>query len=67
MARPKNTIKSVSRNISIPADLCELMDKELYSELEGKIPFGAQQVFFTKLLREYFEPKPQPEGEASNG
>lgn len=65
MARPKNVIKSVSRNISIPIDLCELMDKELYSELEGKIPFGAQQVFFTKLLRAYFGQKPAEEAPAA--
>lgn len=70
MARPKNTIKSISRNISIPEDLCELMDKELYSELEGKIPFGAQQAFFTKLLREHFEhqleSEPSPEADLNS-
>lgn len=58
MARPKKTLATVSKNIRIPEDLAARMELELYSELEGKIPYGAQHEFFTKLLREYFE-KPQ--------
>lgn len=55
MARPKQVIRSVYRNIGIPEDLCARMDLELYSDLEGKIPFGAQQRFITMLLRQHFD------------
>jgi hypothetical protein len=54
MARPKKLIRTVYKNIAIPEDLAAKMELELYSEVEGKIPFGAQQEFFTGLLREYF-------------
>jgi len=57
MARPRKTIRTVYTNIGIPEDLAARVQLELYSELEGKIPFGAQQEFYTKLLREYFERK----------
>lgn len=55
MARPKKTIKTVFKNIGLPEDLVERVNKELNSEVEGKIPFGAQQAFYTKLLRDYFD------------
>ena len=55
MARPKKTVRTVFKNIGVPEDLVEKINIELYSELEGKIPFGAQQAFFTKLLREHFD------------
>ena len=55
MARPKKTVRTVFKNIGIPEDLAEKVKAELHSELEGKVPFGAQQEFYTKLLREYFD------------
>jgi hypothetical protein len=55
MARPKKILRTIQKNIGIPEDLAARLELELYSEIEGKIPFGAQQEFFTKLLREYFE------------
>jgi hypothetical protein len=54
MARPKKTIRTVYTNIGLPEDLAARVKLELYSEVEGKIPFGAQQEFFSNLLREYF-------------
>jgi hypothetical protein len=57
MARPTKTIRTIFKNIGIPEDLVARMELELYSEIEGRIPFGAQQEFFTKLLREYFDGK----------
>jgi hypothetical protein len=59
MARPKKTIRTIYKNIGIPEDLAAKMELELYSEVEGKIPFGAQQEFLTKLLRAYFDTSPQ--------
>jgi len=57
MARPRKTVRTVPKNICLPEDLVAKLELELYSEVEGKIPFGAQQEFFTKLLRDYFNQK----------
>lgn len=54
MARPKKTIRTIFKNIALPEDLAAKVELHLYSELEGKIPFGAQQEFFSQLLRDYF-------------
>lgn len=55
MPRPKNTVPTVFKNIALPADLAGKVDLFLWSEVEGKIPFGAQQEFFTRLVREFFQ------------
>jgi hypothetical protein len=55
MARPKNTLKTVYFNVGLPEDLAVKVKLELYSELEGKIPFGASQEFFTGLVRSHFK------------
>jgi hypothetical protein len=57
MARPKKTVRTIFKNIGIPEDLAKQVEAELYSEIEGKVPFGAQQAFYSKLLREYFDGK----------
>ena len=54
MSRPKKTIRTVYKNIGLPEDLVARIELELYSEVEGRIPFGAQQAFFTNLLTEHF-------------
>ena len=54
MARPSKTIRTVYFNIGLPEDLAAKVKLRLYSELEGKIPHGAQQDFFTQLVREHF-------------
>lgn len=65
MARPKKTIRTVYKNIGLPEDLAAKMELHLYSEVEGRIPFGAQQEFLTKLLQDFFEPKLGRLGSAS--
>lgn len=55
MARPKKTVRTVFKNIALPEDLANKVDLYLWSELEGKIPFGAQQEFFTRLVTEFFQ------------
>lgn len=57
MARPKKVLRTVYTNIGLPEDLVAKVKLELYSEVEGKIPFGAQQEFFSNLLRNYFSAK----------
>lgn len=41
--------------IHIPIDLRAKMSLELYSELEGRIPYGKQSALIAQLLREHFE------------
>ena len=57
MGRPTKTLRSIQKNIAIPEDLCTKLELELYSTVEGRIPHGAQQEFFEKLLRSYFQEK----------
>ena len=54
MAKPKNLIPSVEKKISIEADLCARMELSLYSELEGRIPYGAQSQLINQLLRQHY-------------
>lgn len=52
MARPKKAIRPVEKNISLPEDLVARVDLELYSDLEGKVPFGAWQRYVERLIRD---------------
>lgn len=54
MAKPKAVIPTIEKKIQIPADLCTRMELELYSDLEQKIPYGAQSELINRLLREHF-------------
>jgi hypothetical protein len=54
MARPKNTLRTVYFNVGLPEDLAAKVKLSLYSDLEGRIPFGTLQEFFTGLVREHF-------------
>ena len=51
MARPKKAIRPVEKNVSLPEDLVARVELELYSELEGKVPFGAWQRYLEGLIR----------------
>lgn len=52
MPRPRKAIPSVEKNISLPRDLVAVVELSLYSELEGKVPFGAWQRYLERLIRE---------------
>ena len=52
MPRPRKVIPSVEKNISLPRDLVAVVELSLYSELEGKVPFGAWQRYLERLIRE---------------
>lgn len=55
MARPKLAVPSVEKNISIPEDLALAVDLELFSDVEGKVPFGAWKGFIARLIRQHLE------------
>jgi len=52
MARQKNLIRSVEKKINIPEDLYAEVELQLFSTLEGKVPYGAWQQYFITLARE---------------
>ena len=51
MPRPRKAIRPVEKNISLPEDLVARVNLELYSDLEGKVPFGAWQRYVEGLIR----------------
>lgn len=51
MAKPKKIIRPVMKNVSLPEDLVAEVDLLLYSELEGRVPFGAWSRLVEGLLR----------------
>lgn len=55
MARPKNTIRTIQKNIALPEDVVAQMELHLFSEVEGCIPHGAQSEFLAGLIREFFK------------
>lgn len=54
MPRPKKTIRTEYFHIGLPEDLAAQVKLHLFSEIEGKVPMGAQQEFFTELVRDKF-------------
>lgn len=52
MARPRKVTPSVEKTVCLARDLVLAVDFELYSELEGRIPFGAWQRYVEALIRE---------------
>lgn len=52
MPRPRKAVPSVEKNLSLPRDLVVAVDLELFSELEGKVPFGAWGRYVERLIRE---------------
>ena len=51
MGRPRKAVPSVEKNISLPRDLVVAVELELYSEVEGKVPFAAWQKYLEDLIR----------------
>ena len=51
MGRPRKAVPSIEKNISLPRDLVVAVELELYSEVEGKVPFAAWQQYLEDLIR----------------
>lgn len=51
MGRPRKAVPSIEKNISLPRDLVVAVELELYSEVEGKVPFAAWQKYLEDLIR----------------
>lgn len=55
MARPASNNPKVSKHISLSVENVSRMELELWSEVEGRVPVGAQGVLVDRLLTEYFQ------------
>ena len=66
MPRPRKAIRPVEKNISLPEDIVARVDLELFSEVEGKVPFGAWQRYVEALIRADLSRRDAGKG-ASNG
>jgi len=51
MARPLKAVRPVEKNLSLPQDVVTKVDLELWSEVEGKVPFGAWSRYVEGLIR----------------
>ena len=52
MSRPRNLDPPVVMEVSLPLTLRTKLDLLLFSEAEGKVPFGAYRDFFSLKIRE---------------
>ena len=50
MARPRKTDRPIEKNLSLPQSLVTRVELELFSELEGRVPFGAWQRYVVRLI-----------------
>lgn len=50
MPRPTKAVKPVEKNISLPVDLCTKVDLALWSDLEGRVPYGSWSKLVEALL-----------------
>lgn len=51
MTRRSNIIPSIKMSLWVPEDLRARLDLILFSDLEGRVPFGAYTVFYAEMLR----------------
>ena len=55
MARPKNLVPSESLHLRIAGPLAQGLEKLLWSDVEGRVPVGAYQKFFTEISLAYLQ------------
>ena len=55
MSRRRNIMPTLSLHLKLPSDVHTRMTLHLYSELEGRVPFGAHQRFISELINDFFE------------
>lgn len=51
MGRAKKTDRPIEKNISLPQSIVVRVELELFSALEGKVPFGAWQRYIVGLIQ----------------
>lgn len=58
MPRKKLLNPTERLHVRLPGDLATKVELLLFSEAEGRVPYGAYQEFITRRLTEFFEDKP---------
>lgn len=53
MPKPPRINRPVEKSINLPQDLVGKVDLELFSEVEGRVPFGTWSRLVERLLREW--------------
>lgn len=54
MPRPKSLIPKTRVEIQLHSDLVARMDLLLFSDVQGRVPYGAREEFIANLIREHF-------------
>lgn len=54
MARPASINKPIEKKLSLDAGLVACVELALFSDLEGRVPYGAWSGLIEQLLREHF-------------
>lgn len=57
MPRPKKTDRPIEKSVNLPESIVAQVEIHLFSELEGKVPFGAWSELMKGLLKEWLEKK----------
>jgi hypothetical protein len=60
MPRPKLVDRPKSIEIHIPQSLHEKLMRELYSDIEGRVPFGAVSQLYSELTTRWLESRGIP-------
>jgi len=55
VSRQKRAIRPIEKNLSFSEDLVARVDLLLYSELEGRVPYGAWSKLVQALLEKMLE------------
>jgi len=50
MARPLKAVRPIEKRVSLPETLVAAVELKLWSELEGRVPFGAWQAYLVRLI-----------------
>jgi len=54
MPRPKSAIPRVDKKLTLSSDVVARVELELFSDLEGRVPYGAWAAFVEGLIAQHF-------------
>lgn len=55
MPRPRKIDRPIEKRVTLPESLVARVELELYSDLEGKVPFGAWQRLLMELITRHLD------------
>lgn len=54
MPRPKSAVPRIDKKITLSSDVVARVELELFSELEGRVPYGAWAAFIEGIITRHF-------------